>query len=378
MMTSGYCITCQLIALLVALATVRADEPMDAVAILGKSRTFECGLPDANGIQWLDNVYNTEADAPALIFDSATGDAVNAQHIISDRLSVDDKHRLTITDLVMDDVGEYFCETVADNGDVMKKSYYLTLGGEPSCSGDTADHRQGDRVELSCEMTFSGSETPVLEWFADSEMIDSIDEYSIMLAKQSVQLEVVPAMDKVKYMCRATFGDMVEECGFDMEVKYEVQDVTILPEEEVHAGDDITCSASGNPAPVVTMMSPDGLVQSALNLVSFTTTDEHVGKTIEITCTANNKLDDTDFEVKGNRELLVIEAAQPSKGENENGEDEDDNKFIIIIAAVVAFAVIVVIIIIVVVCIKRRQAKKPKGSKPVPTREEDVRDDTRA
>ncbi len=68
-------------------------------------------------------------------------------------------------------------------------------------------------------MAFSGSETPELEWFAGDEKLDSEDQFAIMLAKHIVDLDVEPLMDKVRYTCRATFGDLVEECGFDMDVK---------------------------------------------------------------------------------------------------------------------------------------------------------------
>ena len=67
-------------------------------------------------------------------------------------------------------------------------------------------------------MTFSSSETPSLEWLAGDVKIPSEDEFAIMLAKRTVQLTVEPNMDRVRYKCRAMFGDLVEECGFTMDV----------------------------------------------------------------------------------------------------------------------------------------------------------------
>ena len=96
-------------------------------ALLGQPHTFKCNLSASDsGIQWYDNVYNTEAEKAALIFGG--NQKVNQAHPITQRLSVDNNGSLTISNLMPQEAGEYFCQSTV--GEVTQvQRFELSLRG---------------------------------------------------------------------------------------------------------------------------------------------------------------------------------------------------------------------------------------------------------
>lgn len=92
----------------------------------------------------------------------------------------------------------------------------------PQCSGE-GKLVDGGRIDLLCASEFSGADMPSLEWFQDDEAIGSKDEAMIGVTKRRVIMDATPDLDKVKFTCRMSFGEMQEECAIPMDIKCELR-----------------------------------------------------------------------------------------------------------------------------------------------------------
>ena len=85
-----------------------------------------------------------------------------------------------------------------------------------------------------------------------------------------------------------------------------VQDLAIVPEGEARVNDQIMCSASGNPEPVVTLTVEEGEPIVAEGTASFPVTEELKGEVVTVTCSARNEVDSEPTQLEAVEEITIL------------------------------------------------------------------------
>lgn len=284
------------------------DSEIDRFAINGTTIRLHCDLQvsDDPDVEWVDLVHSSTQD-PAKIFHSRNNPhfSVLDTHPNSANFHVGHDFTLTISNLNMDsDVGEYSCRSRI-GGTHLHRRYYLTIGEHPKCSGKT-NLRSGEQTSLSCQMGFSGK-NPNLEWFEDDETIDSTDEYEIQLAKKVVQLDATHRYNGVDLQCRMSIGGVVHKCNLSLSVTYGVHHPKFHPVKETfEPGDEVKCTAKGNPTPNVTLGPDFPHSSEGLGWAALIVEESWVGQQIHIKCVAANVVDDVEHEKSRNFTFSVV------------------------------------------------------------------------
>ena len=78
-----------------------------------------------------------------------------------------------------------------------------------------------------------------------------------------------------------------------------------MPERETWINGHINCSASGNPAPVVTLVVQNGEPIIAENTASFTVTDELRGS-VEVRCSAENDVNGSKTQMESTHDMTIL------------------------------------------------------------------------
>lgn len=291
------------------------------VGIYGGSVTLECDLPKANPpmIAWKDNVWNTKR-SKELIYNSSVALEVVESHMRHMDMEIDNEHRLTINNLLSGEEedneyeqsssGDYFCYSLV-GGQWKELKFFISLAGKPECDGED-NLREGEHSTLTCTVPFTGN-MPVLKFSRNGENVGSKDENSVFEAKTMVDVSDATYMDdQAQYICKMVVGELVEECAIKINVGYKVRDLKLKPDKEIlHVGEEIQCSAMGNPKPVITMESSRGMKSKS---GSMEVKKNWLHQLTTIKCSAENSLD-------GNVELIeteiifnVTELAKPVSG----------------------------------------------------------------
>lgn len=360
--------------IILALATVcTLAQDVDDITVggvTGKSVRLTCDLPTARPprVRWVDYVYNTDAN-PSVIFNSENNEAlvVDPRHENAANFYVNSDFSLTISKLKVDpDPGNYICESRV-GGDLHRRSYYLTVGAKPECSGEV-DLKEGSSTTLECQSEYSGSQ-PTLEWLRGSEEIESDENFEIRLAKRSLDLTATYRDDKQTYTCRMTIGDVVEECHVTLSVKHLTRDLKLTPEEHIlQVGEELNCSASGNPSPMMSLHPLSSKGQAGPGWRSIVMEPEWQGQDIDVKCIASNNIDGKTEIIAKNITIKVIE---PKKVEEPLAASAFSFSSAVVIGVIVAvFIMACLVVIIVIIVVKKRNHRRPKGSKPLPSKEE--------
>lgn len=276
-----------------ALWTLFADgNEIQLYGIKGKSVQLLCDVPVSEPpvVEWSDMVYTSDTN-PSIIFQTENNPhfRIESTHENRDNYVVHRNFSLTIDLLDLDlDPGLYMCHSTVD-GITYERHYYLTVGDPPICSGDVHLF-EGNSTTLACQLEYSGQK-PSLQWFRDGEEVESGDEYEIRLAKKVISVLATADQDQTKYTCSMSLGQHTEDCILVLDVKYLVRDLRLTPaKEKFRVGDELQCSAKGNPAPSVSLL-PSLLPVHAKSGPGWTTlsiSQKWEGQRVNIQCTASN------------------------------------------------------------------------------------------
>jgi hypothetical protein len=362
---------------------------------VGQSVSIPCDLPisDPADVTWSDFVHNPDRNA-ILIYTARNG--LDSTHPNAVNYAVDEKtFTLTISNISPEkDPGNYICQSTVD-GVAHNLTYYLAIAGQPQCAGGEKQLTTGVSVNLTCESVYAGNVAPQLTWVrgTSSEPVTSQDHYELLRASRVVHLTSSPDDDQRTYTCRQKFGVTEEQCSRTLHVLYAVQNVSLYPVQDVyHINDKVACRARGQPIPDVHLhvdRAPPGS-QAARDAVVIPA--EWVGQEITITCTAKNTVNDEQHEASFTNIIHVTVATEPTTsstvhvaegtlapGVPASGVPDAEpsagststasNQTGIIIGLIVA-GIVVILVIVAFVCMrKRRQNKKKRGAKAVPTSE---------
>jgi hypothetical protein len=230
---------------------------------------------------------------------------------------VDSNFTLTINDLKLEtDPGEYYCRSWTNETHFNIKSYYLTVGDDPQCTASQTQLRVGDVTSLTCESKYSGNNQPKLRWHRDEQPIASEDQFEIRTARRTLKLTASHTDDKMTYTCVMQFGDVVEECSKRLDVIYPVRDIEFVPTNRTffHIGDQIMCTALGNPTPGI-VLEPSTLTSRKLTNGSRVIDIEQTWRdksAVTLRCNATNTVDGQTFTVSTNVTIAVIDRPSPT------------------------------------------------------------------
>lgn len=294
-----------------ALWTLFADgSEISIYGIAGGSVRLLCDIPmsDPPVVEWSDFVYSSDRN-PSIIFRTENNPhfEIVSTHQNHQNYIVDQDFALTINLLNLDDdAGSYACRSIV-GGNVHARHYYLTVGDSPKCSGNVHLF-EGNSTALNCELAYSGR-NPSSTWFHNGEEIESIDESEVRLAKKVVSFVAGPDHDQSRYSCRMSFGNVTEECSLVLDVKYLVRDLRWTPvKEKFRAGDELQCSARGNPMPAIALLPLHD--KSGPGWKSLSIGHNWEGQRVTMACTASNTVGSVTETQSSN---LTVQVSAPRK-----------------------------------------------------------------
>lgn len=268
----------------------------DRSGLIGHSVKLSCNLSRSQppDVLWNDLARSSSPEEPVLIFQSADNPAfaINSHHPNKGNFIIDrNNFELRISNLTDEDVGEYVCVSRVGNA-THKKSYYLSVHEQLKCSGRT-QLKQGQHTNLTCGLKYTGNQ-PSMKWLHGKHVVDSIDRSDLtdsgLVAAKEVQLQATHALDGEIYSCRLEFGDKSEDCPLKFNISYPVRDIGFgAMRGEYYVGEEVSCSARGNPAPEVSLRpaSVEGLRDDRVKShIIIPKTWEGTEVTME--CTASN------------------------------------------------------------------------------------------
>ena len=89
----------------------------------------------------------------------------------------------------------------------------------PQCSG-RSDLVDGGQVDLLCQSSFFGADSPTLEWFMGNMAIQSQDVSSVGTISKRVFMDATFEMDKANFTCRVSSGEIRAECTIILNVAF--------------------------------------------------------------------------------------------------------------------------------------------------------------
>lgn len=186
------------------------------------------------------------------------------------------------------------------------------------------------------------------------------------LAREVFDFEAAETDDGTMFTCRINFGNVEEKCTVNLTVVYPVRDLVIEPlKETFSAGEEIRCSADGNPAPEITfepVLSPGG---RGLGWGSVTIPKSFGDqKKTSVVCIASNVIDGKREIVRRSFEFSVESHSTVNGAEEGNNGNPAQSKSSSatgsIVAGIVVGIMILVILVAIVVCVRLRKNRKPE------------------
>ena len=264
-----------------------------AAGSIDGSVTLKCpvNISDGDFLEWNDMVYNTGRD-PAVIYDSERGQ--NSKHLNADFMSVEN-NELTIKNLKEEDVGDYSCQVIGEDGTAQIFTFTLNLYGKLSCSGN-GDVKENTMVSLECTAEVYG-DLPDTVWknkrgvLSQDIVKNKGDFVNPLLLEASFEASYLDDGDN--YTCVMSFmnnqENVTDTCHVPFVVTYAARDPKVEPDQEVYKpGDVLTFSALGNPQPQ-TELDPEGTLNED-GSISIKITEEMLGNNNTMTFSAQNAL----------------------------------------------------------------------------------------
>jgi len=367
--------------LLVILQSSCSSSDIHLTGTIGEDLDISCPVATrlATSVRWVDYIHNSGRD-PALIFDSVGNPslALDSSHPFSDNYLVTADHKLQILALTSDDYGTYECQVTNSDGNVIKKKIEVSVIELPQCP-PTVRGNAGEEVDIMCSMEYGSNSMPIMDWF-DSELnaIQSTDMAEIMNFQKQLTMPLTIAMDKKTYSCKAGLDSSLHMCETRFDVQYAVQNLRITKQAEYRVNEEITCSASGNPAPEVTWFHNGIKLTTELHQNVLIVEEDWMKSSNVVKCTAQNDgsetlTDEITFQAL-DENGKTWEAAPTTTAGDSTGEQTkvQSTSSTAVIGAVVAVIVVILIIAIIVILIRRKNNNKStKGAKPMPIPQKD-------
>lgn len=307
---------------------------------------------------------------------------INGQHPNKRNYFVDAEITLMISEVKLDDVGEYKCISRINSTFTRTKSYYLAVSGLPKCNGTTSVV-ESHVVSFSCQSPFSGNHKPNLEWRRESEYVDgdvvtSRDMYDVRLAKIIHTREVSAGDDDTHMTCVMTFGNIRANCSVPLTVFYMVRDLVMDPIKETYeVGEEIRCSANGNPTPQIYFEPARVQGRDGVGWRSSLIPKSAAGQRSSIECIATNTVNNKTESIRKILPLLIgllvldetstddeLESETPNPAKSTSASSSGA-----IVGGIVVGIMILIIVVAVVFCVRLRKERKLKkaengGAKP--------------
>lgn len=281
---------------------------------------LSCSIPHSQPprVIWNDRIY-TSTPEPILIFQSENNSnfQINGAHPNRANYAVDRSNfELRISNLSYDDSGEYSCISES-GGQRFERNYYLTVHGNLICTGETR-LKSGQTTTLTCKVAYSGKK-PALDWLhPDGHKVSSTDKSDLTddgpMGEKELNLTATHDIDHKAFSCRMDFGDKSEDCHRNFNVTYPVRDVEFsTTRNELYPGEEVVCTARGNPAPEVSLVPtsgakrPDDRVKSHIIIPK-----KWEGSKVTIECTAKNTYNGTQRTANESLTFLVLAATTPT------------------------------------------------------------------